>query len=508
MLFHCCTVKTPLLNHFNKSTFAPFLLYFMKCIAFILLWLYISIPAIAQEEDAIVSSKGRQYINGNIKRLAVYNRKTDRLQARLLARLKKRENKFARHLKKNDSALYARFHQRPVSFDSIGHIEKKKLPASSLKVPRIDSLNAINKFITGQVPTNQGAETSDFGSRLKDQKTKLLGNQQVNLLIEQRLSFLKSMNTDPKTKLNGLGGMDKQVFYAKLKIQALKEISEDPSKVEEQALEYLQGEEGFDKLLQDASGNNSNDLAGKSVDELERMGYQTKRQVTAQLQGKLGSGLSNVQQNMAGQLKNYTDKLKDVKSVQTSIKQAKQSATQLKNVEKPAFKANPMRGKPFMQRIEKQYNWQANRSTLDGKPATLQLSGMAGFKHTSKLSYGVGLSLVTGLGQNWKHVKISFEGLGLRSYSAWQWNYGIGAYAGYERNYKQEAFTNSQVEKIASQYSKHETKLYYDAVLIGLTKTYRISDKLNGSVQVLYDILWREKQLKSPIQLRFATIKK
>jgi hypothetical protein len=479
----------------------------MKCIVFIFLWLCIVFPANAQEESVIVANKGRQYLNANIHKLSVYNRKTDQLQSRLLARLKKRENRFARHLKKADSASYARFQQQPVSFDSIGHIEKKNLPTPSLKVPRIDSLNAINKFMSGKVPTNQGAEISDFGSRLKNQKAKLSGNQQVNGLIEQRLSFLKSLNTTPKTKLKGLGGIDKQVFYAKSKIQALKEISEEPSKVEEQALEYLQGEEGFDKLLQNASGNNSNALAGKSVDELERMGYQTKRQMTAQLQGKLGSGLSTVQQNMAGQVKDYSDKLKDVKSLQSSIKQAKQSATQLKNIEKPAFKVNPMRGKPFMQRIERQFNWQANRASLDSKPATLQLSGMAGFRHTPKLSYGLGLALVTGLGQNWSHVKINFEGLGLRSYGAWQWQYGIGAYAGYERTYKQAAFITSRDEAVKSEYNNHNTSIYNDAMLVGLTKSYRLNDKLNGSFQVLYDAWWKEKGLKTPIQLRFATTK-
>jgi hypothetical protein len=498
-----------LLNRFNKSTFAHLPLLFMKCIVFIFLWLYITFPAIAQEEDAIVGIKGKQYLNSNIKRLSVYNRKTDELQSRLLVRLKKHEDRFARHLKKSDSAAYVRFQQQPISFDSIANIEKKNLPASSLKLPRIDSLNAINKFISGKAPTNQNAEkaTSEFGDQLKEQKNKLAGNQQVNGLIEQRLAFLKSLNTNPKTKLKGLGGMDKQVFYAKSKIQALKEISEDPSKVEEQALEYLQGEEGFDKLLQNASGNNSNALAGKSVDELERMGYQTKRQMTAQLQGKLGSGLSTVQQNMAAQVKDYSDKLKDVKSIQTTIKQTKQSATQFKNTEKPAFKVNLMRGKPFMQRIEKQFNWQANRAALDGKPATLQLSGMAGFRHTPKLSYGLGLALITGLGQNWNHVKISFEGLGLRSYAAWQWQYGIGAYVGYERTYKQAAFITSQGEIISSEYNNHNKSAYNDAVLVGLTKSYKLNDKLNGSIQVLYDIWWKEKGLKTPIQLRIATTK-
>ena len=134
---------------------------------------------------------------------------------------------------------------------------------------------------------------------------------------------------------------------------------------------------------------------------------------------------------------------------------------------------------------------------------------MARFKHTSRLSYGAGLAMNTGLGKSWNNVRFTFEGIGLRTFAAYEFIYGIGGYAGYERMYKQNVFTAQQTEQVLqTKETPHNKKNYNEAIMIGLTKTYHLNDKWNGSMQVLYDIWWKEKGLKSPIQLRFTTMKK
>ncbi len=238
------------------------------------------------------------------------------------------------------------------------------------------------------------------------------------------------------------------------------------------------------------------------------MGFQTKQQMTANLQKKFGSNLSGLQQNMGTQVKQFQDDLNKVKSTKNTIKQSRQSLKQAPSLNKPSFKVNPMRGLPFSKRIEKQYNYQTTRATIDGKPAMLQLSAMAGFKHTPRFTYGLGVAASIGLGQNWNNIRFSFEGVGLRSFASWLWQYGIGAYAGYERMYRKTVFVNKSSESIPSiELNPHNTKTFTDAILIGLTKSYRINEKWNGSIQVLYDIWWKEKGLRSPVQLRFATMK-
>ena len=64
-----------------------------------------------------------------------------------------------------------------------------------------------------------------------------------------------------------------------------------------------------------------------------------------------------------------------------------------------------MRGRLFWQRIEKQYNWQTTRATID-RPAKLEASAMAGFKHTPRLTYGLGIATSVGLGQGWSSIEV------------------------------------------------------------------------------------------------------
>jgi len=86
--------------------------------------------------------------------------------------------------------------------------------------------------------------------------------------------------------------------------------------------------------------------------------------------------------------------------------------------------------------------------------------------------------------------------------------YGIGLYAGYERMYKKLFFIKDSVSESISNENFHNKKKYSESILFGLQKSYGISDKLQGRLQLLYDIWWQEKNLKTPLQLRFTINKK
>lgn len=139
----------------------------------------------------------------------------------------------------------------------------------------------------------------------------------------------------------------------------------------------------------------------------------------------------------------------------------------------------------------------------------LELAGMAGYKHNPKLITGVGLAAHIGLGQNWNTIRLSLQGIGVRGFAQWEWNYGIAAYAGYERQYKE--ISGWQMApgdaNNTMQPTTHNTKQYSEAVLVGLSKQYRLNNSWNGAVQLLYDVWWRDKGLRSPIVLRFVTSK-
>lgn len=484
-----------------KFTFALVIL----CCAFV---------ASAQEESGEVYY-AKRYLDINIRSQEKFNKQVARQQNKLLAKLKRKEQQYAARLRRKDSASYASYQQQPMTFDSISKVSKSNNAPSNTPIAKlhngVDSLKQIEQYLQDKMHL-QGDNKSaicDYGSKLSTVSAQGNKNAYINNLITQRMSSLKQLNAGSKLKGQGLGAIEMNVFYSKCKINAFKDIKDDPSKAEQRAMEYLQGQPGFDKYLQGNDGMQG--LQGKNMSsaDLEKMGFQTKQQMTANLQKKFGGNLSGLQQNMGTQVKQFHDGLNKVKSAKNTVKQSRQSIKHANNLNKLSFKVNPMRGLPFSKRIEKQYNYQTTRVTIDGKPAILQLSAMAGFKHTPRLTYGLGVATSIGLGQNWNNIRFSFEGVGLRSFASWQWQYGIGAYAGYERMYRNAVFISKSSENIpAVDLNTHNTKAYMDAVLIGLTKSYRLNEKWNGSIQVLYDIWWKEKGLRSPILLRFSNSKK
>lgn len=303
----------------------------------------------------------------------------------------------------------------------------------------------------------------------------------------------------------------------------LKAMADDPDVAEERALEYLQGIEGFDNFIKPKNnawgglGNNA------TAADLERMGFQTKGAVNKALQQKLGNQVGQVQQQMAEQLSKFQEPLNDLKQkageARNTAATAKQQAQQLKNEagqlgkgHLPGFKPNPERGKPFWQRIEKQYTFRTSRASVDGtRPVILELGGALGFKHTPKLSYGLGMSAQMGLGKDWQHLRFSYEGLTGRAYADMKMAWGFSGQAGYEyslrpanRAYLAEnespSVGNGNDENIIQQAFGGRQQAAY----IGIMKRYRINSTWDGTLLVAYDFLWQQQGLRTPIMLRMG----
>jgi len=458
----------------------------------------------AQEESAVIT-QGNRYVSLKIKSLYKLNDRLERQQQRLLKKLRRKEYRLLAKLKDKDSLAYTRISHQPLTYDSISKLadsDSATLAKNAVRRnPAIDSLKAINAFLQ-----NKGSTAlPSTNTQLAQLQGQLNYRNYINDLIAQRTNNIKSLTANSNIPV--LTSIEKQVYYAKQKMSVFKQMEDDPSMAEDKAMEYLQGTEGFDKYMDKATaGPNSMQNLGPDATSaaLQKMGLQTKQQVQSALQQRFGSNLSGLSQKMGDQIKAFQDKTQDL----NNAKQTLQSLKQIKDIHKPSFKINKMRGLPFWKRIEKQYNFQTTRAIVDGQPAILQLSAMAGYRQSPRLTYGLGLVEATGLGQSWTNLRLSFQGLGLRSYASWQWQYGIGAYAGYERLYKQAAFSAGSAVPDTLTPSPHSTASYSESVLIGLTKTYHINSKWNGQVQLLYDIWWQQKGLQSPILIRFSTISK
>lgn len=502
-----------------------------KIILSLLLLAFAAGHALAQE-NAENAANADTYLESRTTALDKYLQRSERIQQRLLKKLKRKEDKILRQLAAKDSTLYHQYLGRTLSYDSIAIASKDtawQQQHNTAAVGVIDSLKGVQTFLQQQnsklnkVTDLAGKAGVDlpYGKELSALQQKLNTQASVDNLIGQRTSALEGLAG--KANVKGLEGIQKKVYYAKEKIKAWKEVSDDPDATEEEALEYLQGTEGFAESLKGGSGGN-NAFGGlgnnASAEDLQRMGFQTKSQVNGMLQQKLGNNVQSVQQQMAGQVKEYSDKLNPVtdkiKDAKQAVAEAKQTKDQLKNIEKPAFKKNPERGKPFWQRLEPQYNFQTTRATPDGlRPAMLEFGAGVEFKHTPKLSYGIATALSIGLGQNWQNIKLSYEGVSARVYADWKMIYGFSAQAGYERIFRpgnrpylpantNPDNTNNNNPNNSNNVFKEAFGGQQQSAYIGIMKRYKINSKWNGTFLAGYNFLWEQEGLRSPWMLRFG----
>jgi hypothetical protein len=469
-----------------------------------------SLVVSGQEENSAVIQAGNRYIEIKIKKLDKYNSRVKRQQTRLLKILKKRERRFVKKLKKTDSTSFVRVQKQSPSYDSISKLSQQDAEINSLprkKNDAVDSLKGVQSFVKAKdVGSANNPEMQNQNARMGKLQGQLNLRTQISQLIAQRTNDLK--NTPKGNSIAGFKGIEKHVFYYSAKIKVFKDIQDEPSKAENLAMEYLQGSAGFDNAMKSSSSSiksTANLSNGITAEEMRVLGFQTKKITQQNLEKKFGNNLGVITKNATEGLKQYQEQFKDFTG---SINDTKKTLKSVSKMQKPLFKINPMRGLPFCKRFEQHFNWQAAHATSDGSaPATITASYVYGFKHTPKLTYGMGLAGALGLGQSWQNVKFSFQGIGLRSYAKCELQYGIGVYAGYERMYKQSAFTSKKVQGSEIVNTTHNTERYNESVLIGLTKSYNINKRCNGAIQVLYDIWWQQKGLQSPIVLRFETIK-
>jgi hypothetical protein len=506
------------------------------CLLFCLLLAVEGSKAAAQElPDSLALQNALLYRNARLASLEKYSDRARRIQQRLLRKLSRKEQRFARQLAKTDTAAYRMYKEQGLTYDSIAKYSCDTNGLARMPKPRwgvVDSIKGIQSFIDRQSAALQTAgvaipidlPTDAAGQQLAGVQAKLQMQDQITQLLRQRTQSLEQLGSG--LSLSGLKQVQQQVYYAGEKIKNWKKLADDPDEAEAKALEYLQGTEGFAAYLKQpntAFGGLGN-KAGAA--DLEALGYQTKQQVSKALQDKFGSNLQQLQQGMGQQIQQYSTSLgtisgqvKKAKNTVTeakgSIAEAKQTAAELKQAKKklqqsggPGFKVNPERAKPFWQRLEKQYNVQVTRATTDGlRPAMLELGASLGFKHTPRLSYGLGASASMGLGRDWQHLKFTYEGISIRGYADWQWQYGISIQAGYERAFRpanrayvrniDDATTPEQTNTLQSLMGGRQQIGY-----IGLMKRYRINKKWNGTFLAAYNLLWQRGEIRSPWMIR------
>jgi hypothetical protein len=491
--------------------------------------------AFAQEEKENIKN-ANTYLDSKAASLDKYVGRSECIQQRLLKRLQYKEQKMLKKLAAKDSALYYQYiSQQGISYDSIAVLSNDSAYRRKFALQKnsiIDSLKGVQHFIQnqeGKLTAASGiANKADISTCHKDLsglQQNLNVQQNIDHLIQKKTASLKSFASQ-HADIKGIENIQKDVYYGREKIKNWRQLAEEPDDAEAKALEYLQGTEGFDKFLK----QNDNAFGGlgsnATAADLQRMGYQTKGSVNSMLQKSLGNNMGAVQQQMGQQVQQYSEKLNGitgkVNDVKGSISEAKQSLqsakytnNNLKDITKPDFKINIEKGKPFWQRLEFQFNFQTGRASTDGlKPAMMDIGMNVGYKQNERLSFGIGLGSSLGLGQNWQHVKLSYEGISARAYADWKWIYGFSFQVGYERSFVPAGrayLPENETPKDINPPADNSNNALKDAfggqqqtAYLGVMKRYKINSKWNGTCLAGHDILWQQKGMRTPWILRFG----
>ena len=406
---------------------------------------------------------------------AKLERLLDRQTEKYLDRLEKQEKKMQRKLRKKDSVaakeIFGDVEERYTALKA----QLTKDGARNLYSGHLDSMQTAlrfldqNKLITDKEKLN--AVFAQYGSL----QQKLNQTNNIRKLLKERQAQLKQqlVNTPLAKEFKKY---QKELYYYRTQLDEYKRAWEDPSKLEQKLLETALKIPAFKNFFSKHSVLASLfRLPGSDEPSNGAIaGLQTRASVQQLMESRFGSG-PDVSRAMQ----------QNIQSAQTQLNQLKQKISSLgqngADLDMPGFKPNSQRTRGFWRRIELGANMQSTRSN-SFFPVTSDIGLSAGYKINDKSIAGIGASYKLGWGQNIRNIKLTHEGVGLRSFLDWKIKGSFYASGGFEYNYQQ---------PFASVQSLYKADNWQESGLLGVSKIISVNSKFfkKTKLQLLWDFL-------------------
>jgi len=444
-----------------------------------------------------ISSKSLKYINEK------YNKLTNAIEVqseKVLKRMQQKEEKLQKKLQRLDSTkAEALFGQTRIKYEELQ--AKLKAPidkaiANPLKeyIPGVDSLQTIMKFLSQPgitFPGIRGEELEQIQSmtnQVQQLQERLQQANEIQNFIRSRESQLKSVlaNTVFGKELLGI---NKEAYYYQERLAGYKQLLNDRKKLEEKVFSAVRNLPAFQKFWRKNS----------YLDQLFPMpnNYGTS-QALAGLQTRVNTQNVLTQRIRSGGASGTAPQ----QYVQQQLQQAQSELNKLKNkinkfssgnsdMTAPDFKPNSQKTKSFLQRLEYSFNIQSQRST-SYLPSMSDFGLSVGYKISDNKTLGIGASYKLGLGSGWNHVRLTNQGVGIKSYADIKAKGSFWVTGGMEYNYLSEFKTLDQIKNLDA---------WQKSALIGITKKIKIGKK-QTNIQLLYDFL-SAQQVPKPPALKF-----
>lgn len=444
----------------------------------ILLLLLASAPAVAQDspETPAASTLYDKAFNFPDKVFGAVNRKSEKLQQQLerstqkyLRSLEKQERRLHKKLMKKDSAaaeaIFGDVSGRYASLRTTLNDPTQQF--SNVYSGRLDSMTTALKFVQGNGKVQ--AALKDYGKIQSSFNQTQFVQQQLKERQQQLQERLKNFGMVKEFRQ-----FQEKVYYYRAQVDEYKNIFEQPRKLEATVLQAIKKIPAFKNFF--AKHSQLGQLFRLPGSEGETAaaipGLQTRNMVMQDLDQRLGSG-PNANQFMSSSIAN----------AQNGLNEAKKKLQQLGNsggdMDMPNFKPNNEKSKSFLKRLELGTNVQSTKSN-SFFPVTTDFGLSVGYKLSPKAVAGVGASYKMGWGRDIKHISISHEGVGIRTFADIKLKGSIWITGGGEMNFR------SRINDFAQLNNRSD---WQQSVLAGVTKKYKISNKMKGTMQILFDFL-------------------
>lgn len=438
----------------------------------------------AQDSIPVLPSLS-SFVQQSEKKARSFEERIYKQSEKYLKQLQKQEMRMKRQLQRKDSlAAVQIFGDLNTRYNDLHQqLQKRVSGLDRLKeyIPAVDTLKTALSFLNNASTT--ALKDRPELARLNDALTAVNGLDARLAQADRLRQFMKERKQILKEQLERFGmakelaRYNKQVFYYSQQIKEYKSLLKDPQKREQKALELITKIPAFQQFFREHSELAALFPVPANYGTAQALqGLQTSTSVQAIIQQQLQAGGPNAQVMMQ----------QGMQQAQNEINKLKEKINQLggmgSKADIPDFKPNSQKTKAFWSRVEFGTNIQNIRSNYF-LPTTSDLGLSLGYRINDKSSIGIGASYKLGWGKSIRHITLTHEGIGLRSYLDWKLKGSFYISGGYENNYRQRFDNLSQLKRI---------NYWQQSSLLGISKKYAIGKKWKGDFKLLYDFMYKQ----------------
>ncbi len=461
-----------------------------KSLATLLVCLCIYLPCLSQDSVSVldkITGFPDKFFAKVSNKAATLESKLDKQTEKYLERLLRNEKKLRRKLARKDSAAAAEL------FDNIEeqYATSPNLPLrgdyrSTEYFAHLDTLKTSLSFLeqNSEVISSSENVVGKVQGSLKQVnvlQSKLQQSDQVKAFINRRRELIRQTLSRytklPKSISRTYQDLNKDVYYYSQQVREYKELLNNPDRLTEKALHSLTKLNVVQQFIRENSQLASLfRMPANPTTATTLTGFQTRAQVQQLLQTQFAASGSNAAQALQ----------QNMQSAQQQLAALKNKMIKLGNNgsgEMPDFKPNNQKTKSFLQRLEVGTNLQSTKSNFFF-PVTTDLGLSVGYKLNDKSVIGLGGSYKVGWGKDIRHIVITSEGAGLRSFVDVQLKGSFFVSGGYEYNYQGFAGADSAGINL-------QANSWTQSGLVGISKTISLKTKFfkKTKMQLLWDFM-------------------